>query len=59
MPPSDPLDALESADVSLLCVGTPSATSGETNLTYIYRVVEDLIQPLADVDAGAGHSTPS
>ena len=36
----------ESADVSLLCVGTPSTTSGETNLTYIYRVVEDLIQPL-------------
>ena len=41
-----PLDALESADASLLCVGTPSTTSGETNLTYIYRVVEDLIQPL-------------
>ena len=41
-----PVDALENADVSLLCVGTPSTTSGETNLTYIYRVVEDLIQPL-------------
>jgi GDP-mannose 6-dehydrogenase len=41
-----PGDALENADVSLLCVGTPSTTSGETNLTYIYRVVEDLIQPL-------------
>jgi GDP-mannose 6-dehydrogenase len=41
-----PEDALEDASVSLLCVGTPSATSGETNLAYIYRVVEDLIQPL-------------
>jgi len=41
-----PHDALENAEVSLLCVGTPSTTSGETNLTYIYRVVEDLIQAL-------------
>ena len=41
-----PEDALENADVSLLCVGTPSATSGETNLAYIYRVVEDVIQAL-------------
>ena len=39
-----PLDALENADASLLCVGTPSTTSGGTNLTYIHRVVEDLIQ---------------
>ena len=43
---ASPFDALEDADVSLLCVGTPSTTSGETNLTYIYRVVEDLIGPL-------------
>lgn len=41
-----PLDALEGADVSLLCVGTPSAASGETNLTYIHRVVDDLSQSL-------------
>ncbi len=43
---ASPFDALEDADASLLCVGTPSTTSGETNLTYIYRVVEDLIGPL-------------
>ena len=32
-----PADAVAHADISLLCVGTPSATSGETNLAYIYR----------------------
>ena len=47
-----PPDALEDADVSLLCVGTPSTTSGETNLAYIYRVVEDLIQPLKTSRSG-------
>ena len=45
----EPLRALQGADVSLLCVGTPSATSGETNLMYIHRVVEDLIQSLGEV----------
>lgn len=45
---SRPLHALDNADVSLLCVGTPSTSSGETNLTYVFRVVEDLIQLLAD-----------
>jgi len=43
-----PMAALEKADVSLLCVGTPSTTSGEANLAYIYRVVEDLVQPLSE-----------
>ena len=43
-----PADALDHADISLLCVGTPSATSGETNLAYIYRVVEDLVQVLTE-----------
>src|ERR1700689_3035532 len=43
-----PLDALEKADVSLLCVGTPSSPSGESNLSYIYRAVEDIIQGLTE-----------
>jgi nucleotide sugar dehydrogenase len=42
-----PDEALENADVSLLCVGTPSSASGESNLSYIYRVVEDIIESLS------------
>ncbi len=52
-----PADAVENADVSLLCVGTPSTTSGEANLAYIYRVVEDLIEPLSESSSErAGHT---
>jgi GDP-mannose 6-dehydrogenase len=39
--------ALEHADVSLLCVGTPSTAQGGTNLSYIHRVVEDVSAALA------------
>ncbi len=41
-----PLPAVEGAEVSLVCVGTPSTTQGETNLTYVHRVVEDLVKCL-------------
>ena len=34
--------AIEGADVSLLCVGTPSTARGDTDLTYIRRAVADL-----------------
>jgi GDP-mannose 6-dehydrogenase len=43
-----PDEALENADVSLLCVGTPSSPSGESDLRYIYRVVEDIIKPFSE-----------
>lgn len=36
------LDALDGADVSLICVGTPSAASGATDLGFIERVTADL-----------------
>lgn len=45
----EPTRALLGTDVSLLCVGTPSAAGGETNLTYIHRVVDDLIHSLREV----------
>jgi GDP-mannose 6-dehydrogenase len=52
-----PAVALKNADVSLLCVGTPSSTSGEANLAYIYRVVEDLVQPLTESPPAQGCHT--
>ena len=52
----DPLDALDGADASMLCVGTPSTASGETNLTYIYRVVEDLVHQLTAASAQTFHT---
>lgn len=52
-----PREALEGADASLLCVDTPSTASGESNLTYIYRAVEEIIQPLrASLPPGGFHT---
>jgi GDP-mannose 6-dehydrogenase len=34
--------AIEGADVSLVCVGTPSSARGDTDLTYVHRAVQDL-----------------
>jgi GDP-mannose 6-dehydrogenase len=39
---TDAAEALERADVSLLCVGTPSMAQGGTNLTYIQRALDDI-----------------
>jgi GDP-mannose 6-dehydrogenase len=44
---TDPGQALDRADVSLVCVGTPSAAHGGTDLTYLRRAVEDIRRGLA------------
>ena len=39
---TDVRDAMEQADVSLVCVGTPSTPRGDTNLSYITRALQDI-----------------
>jgi GDP-mannose 6-dehydrogenase len=46
---TDPVAALEGADVSLLCVGTPSMPQGGTDLTYLRRALDDIREALAVV----------
>ncbi len=41
--------ALERADVSLVCVGTPSGPHGETDLAYIVRALADLREAMSVV----------
>ncbi len=46
---TDPREALAGADVSLICVGTPSTSSGSTDLTYIRRAVQDVAAAMRTV----------
>jgi GDP-mannose 6-dehydrogenase len=46
-------DALAGAEVSLVCVGTPSTARGGTDLTYIQRAVADLVAALHEVEPPA------
>src|SRR5690349_18665694 len=39
---TDPALALDRADVSLICVGTPSTAGGSTDLTYVRRAIQDI-----------------
>lgn len=43
-------DGLESADLSLVCVGTPSAGNGSTDLSQVRRVVGQIGAALAELD---------
>jgi GDP-mannose 6-dehydrogenase len=43
---TDAAEALEGADVSLLCVGTPSSPQGSTDLVYLRRAVADIKRSL-------------
>src|SRR3954451_3700541 len=55
---SSPIEAIDGADVSLLCVGTPSAALGNTDLTYLSRAIEDIRTAMASAQppASAFHS---
>jgi GDP-mannose 6-dehydrogenase len=47
---TDAADAIRDAEVSLVCVGTPSGRGGELDLTAVRRVSEDIGRALADHD---------
>lgn len=48
--------AVEGAEVSLLCVGTPSGPHGETDLGYVRRALADLRSAMTQVrPPGSGH----
>ena len=44
---TDAVVALQQADVSLLCVGTPSSPQGSTDSTYLQRALDDIRRGLA------------
>jgi GDP-mannose 6-dehydrogenase len=46
---ADIAEAIDRADVSLICVGTPSSSSGGTDLRYIERVVRDVREAMEKV----------
>ncbi len=44
------VEALHGADVSLVCVGTPSTSRGATDMSYIRRSVDDIVAALGVVE---------
>jgi GDP-mannose 6-dehydrogenase len=46
-------EALERADVSLVCVGTPSTPRGGTDLTFLRRAVDDIVAAMRIVEPPA------
>jgi GDP-mannose 6-dehydrogenase len=46
-------EALDSADMSLVCVGTPSMARGATDLSYIRRAVDDIAAAMGVVSPPA------
>ena len=47
-------DALDGADVSLVCVGTPSTARGGTDLSYVRRAVDDIAAALRILPPASG-----
>ncbi|MGH9170732.1 MAG: nucleotide sugar dehydrogenase [Acidimicrobiales bacterium] len=50
-----PVVALDGAAVSLVCVGTPSAPNGSTDLSYICRATEDIVTALGRQSSATQH----
>ncbi|HEV2068418.1 MAG TPA: nucleotide sugar dehydrogenase, partial [Acidimicrobiales bacterium] len=47
---TDPVEAVRDAEISLICVGTPSSPHGSTDLSYVIRAVKEIGQALVAAD---------
>ena len=47
---ADPADAIRGSDMSIVCVGTPSAEDGALDVSHLIRVCEEIGGALADRD---------
>jgi GDP-mannose 6-dehydrogenase len=56
---TDPVDAMTGADISLVCVGTPSSPHGATDLSYVLRAVGDIGRALSSSSSSSGTSSGS
>lgn len=48
---SDFTEAIHNTDVSIICVGTPSSKEGHLNLTYVFKVAEEIGTALQSKDS--------
>ena len=46
---TEPADAVDAADVSLVCVGTPSSPQGSTDLSHVLRAAKEIGQAMVSV----------
>ncbi len=53
---TDPAEAIDGTDLSLVCVGTPSSPQGSTDLSYVLRAVKEIGQAVAASSAPTFHS---
>ena len=53
---TDPITAVDKADLSLICVGTPSSPTGAVDLSYLERATADIAAGLAQRSSDRFHA---